>query len=269
MTAVNELVAALAFVVALAAAAYSTWSPCGQSMLSQPNPLAERTRKQRYAVTAVWFVLGALAGGLTLAVGVAVLAAGVDALGLGSTAAAGTAAIIALAGAASDGRVLPWSPPFLRRQVNEDWLPRYRGWLYGVGFGWQIGTGVATYVMTSAVFAMIALGALSASPLAAVGVCVAFALARGVVVFATARLTTFEALAAFHRRFHELGPVVQRTVVGVQVAVAAVAATSAWGAWGLGAVAILAAVVLVTQRRRGLRAPGVVEDELELAPHAS
>ena len=45
---------------------------------------------------------------------------------------------------------LPWH----HRQVNEQWLDHYRPWLYGVGFGWQIGCGLATYIMTASVYLM-------------------------------------------------------------------------------------------------------------------
>ena len=238
----------LAFVLAIAAAAYSTWSPCGQSMLSQLNPVSERARGQRFAVTATWFVVGALAGGATLGAAMLALAFAVEALGVGGAAAAGAAAVIALVGAASDAHALPWSPPFHRRQVNEDWLPHYRGWLYGVGFGWQIGTGVATYIMTAAVFVMIAVGALTASPVVAFAVAIVFALARGVVVLATARFTGFDALATFHRRFHALGPIVRRAVIAVQVAVAIVAAAAVGGWIGLVATAAVAGAALLLSR---------------------
>ena len=43
--------------------------------------------------------------------------------------------------------------PTTRRQVNEDWMGRYRGWVYGVAFGAQLGTGVATIVTSAAVYA--------------------------------------------------------------------------------------------------------------------
>ena len=39
----------LGAVIALAAAARSTWSPCGLSMLSQLTPLGEAGRGQKYA----------------------------------------------------------------------------------------------------------------------------------------------------------------------------------------------------------------------------
>src|SRR5205085_11088620 len=51
-----------------------------------------------------------------------------------------------------DTGLLGIAPPFFLRQVNEDWLGRYRSWLYASGFGWQVGAGVTTYIMTAAVF---------------------------------------------------------------------------------------------------------------------
>ena len=44
------------------------------------------------------------------------------------------------------GRRLPG-----RRQVNEDWLVAYRSWVYGAGFGLQLGAAVATVVNTALV----------------------------------------------------------------------------------------------------------------------
>ena len=65
----NNVLVILAAVVAVAAAVRSTWSPCGQSMLSTITPLAERTRGHRFGVTATWFVVGATVGGVTLGAG--------------------------------------------------------------------------------------------------------------------------------------------------------------------------------------------------------
>jgi hypothetical protein len=247
--------AALAGVVAVAAAAYSTWSPCGQSMLSQLNPVAERSRGQRFRVTATWFVVGSVLGGVTLGAGMLALAAIVDAIGVSATATFGAVAVIALVCAAIDARLLPFAPPFIRRQVNEYWLPRYRGWVYGLGFGWQIGTGVTTYVMTSAVFAMVLVGGLSADPLVAFGAAILFSLVRGVAVFATDRCLTFDALAAFHRRFDAVGIVVRRAVIAALVVVATVAASLAWGWAGVAAVVVatVAATGVQTLRMRASR----------------
>ncbi len=54
--AMNDQLAGLGAVIAIAAAARSTWSPCGLSMLSTITPLAERSRGHRFGVTASWFI---------------------------------------------------------------------------------------------------------------------------------------------------------------------------------------------------------------------
>jgi hypothetical protein len=219
-----EVVVVLGLVVALAAAVRSTWSPCGQSMLSQITPFTDRARGQRYAVTALFFVVGSVVGGATLGVAVALGAALLSAVDLSSDAALAVAAVLALAAAAVDAGVLGPRPPFFRRQVNEDWLPRYRGWLYGAGFGWQVGVGVATYIMTAGVFLTAALAMLTADPLAAFAIAVAFGLVRGLTVFLTAGAHTPAQLQSFHRRFDAWSEPIRRAVVAVQVLVAVVAA---------------------------------------------
>jgi hypothetical protein len=45
--------------------------------------------------------------------------------------------------------------------VNEDWLTLYRDWIYGLGFGFQLGAGVVTIVTTAAIFALLAAAALT------------------------------------------------------------------------------------------------------------
>jgi hypothetical protein len=57
----------------------------------------------------------------------------------------------------------PLHVPGPRRQVNEQWLHRYRGWVYGVGFGAQLGVGIATIVSTSAVYATLGAAVLAGS----------------------------------------------------------------------------------------------------------
>ncbi len=245
--------AVLAFVVVPAAAVYSTWSPCGLSMLSQLTPVAERARGNRFHVTAIWFLLGALAGGATLGAGIAALAALMRVAGISTTFATAGAAAAMLWCAALDAGLLPWTPPFLRRQVNEDWLTSYRSWVYGLGFGWQIGAGLTTYIMTSALFALIVVGALSASPFVGLASGVTFALVRGLAVFASASCTTYNELLALHRRMEHAGPLVQRAVVAVLVVGAAVAATFAFGGLGLVAVGACAGIAA----RPGRRAPSV------------
>lgn len=210
--------------IALAAAARSTWSPCGLSMLSQITPLAEAGRGQRFARTASWFIVGAILGGLTIGGAMAGVAIALSAAGLGQGTAIALIAGCALAGAAVDAHLLGFGPPFLRRQVNAEWLAKYRSWVYGIGFGWQIGVGVTTYVMTAAVALMTVLGALSANPWAALAIGVIFGLARGLAVLLGARVRTAPALYAFHRRFDAWAAPVRQAVIVAQLAVAVAAA---------------------------------------------
>src|SRR5688572_17459460 len=225
----TALLVVLASVVAGAAAIRSTWSPCGLSMLSTITPIGERGRNHRYASTAAWFVLGATLGGATLGLGAAMLAAGVGALDISPDAALGATAVLAGITVASDLNVGSFRLPSPTRQVNESWLDEFRSWVYGGGFGWQIGVGLATYVTTAAVYLMIAMAALAGEPLLAFTLITGFGLARGLAVLLGRRLTTPERLMALHRRLEELLPTAQRGIVLVQAAVLAVAAGAAWG----------------------------------------
>ena len=188
------LLIAVTAVVAIAAAVRSTWSPCGLSMLSSITPVSERGRGHRYGATATWFVAGAVAGGLTLGAAIAVLASAVSALEPNDDG-------IRLIAALTLVLVSTVHLPIHRRQVNEVWLDRYRPWVYGAGFGWQIGVGLATYVKSTGVYALIVLGALTGRPVAALALGTLFGLVRGLAVLLTARVRTPEGLFAFHRRF--------------------------------------------------------------------
>ena len=239
---VSAGIAVLAAVTALAAAARSTWSPCGLSMLSTITPLAEASRGRRFRSTATWFVVGALVGGATLGAGAALAAALIGALDLSGTVLLGLAAAAAALAVACDARLGGLRTPGHIRQVNEDWLERYRSWVYGAGFGWQIGVGLATYIMTAAVYLTVVLAGLTGSPLVALGIGCLFGLARGLAILLGARITTPTALVAFHRRFDAMGEPVRRAVIVVQGGVALSATSAALGAGPL----LPAAVVVVS-----------------------
>ncbi len=259
---VNEVVAGACVAVAVVAAIRSTWSPCGQSMLSSITPMSERARNQRWGITAAWFVTGGIAGGLTLGALAALLAAGVAALGISTTVAAALGAACAVVAASLDLGAFGLAPPWLRRQVNEIWLGTYRGWLYGVGFGWQIGVGVTTYIMTAAVFLTVVLAALTADPIVACAIATLFGTLRGLGVLLARRIDTPAQLSAFHRRFHELGPATRAAAVAVQLVVAVALAWSAGGVvvgLAVAAVAGVAVIVLTMRRRSGSAAGDLAE----------
>jgi hypothetical protein len=248
----------MAAVVAVAAAVRSTWSPCGLSMLSSITPFSERGKGHSYPATAAWFVVGATVGGATLGLAMAGLALGVGSLGLSDTTTGSLALLAVLVAAGSDSGVAGVHLPVHRRQVNERWLDRYRPWVYGAGFGGQIGCGLATYITTAAVYLMIVLGVLTGLPWVALAVGTGFGCLRGMAVLLTRHLNDPAALRAFHRRFFRVGPVVDRVVVGVEVGSAAVIAL-----WlhtpsvvlVVGTAAVATVVTVVVSARQGRTAP--------------
>src|SRR4051812_3316689 len=97
-------------------------------MLGSINPLGERARGTRWGVTASWFGVASVLAGA--AAGLALGAIGSVAFGsvAASTRLVAFAAVV-LAGTAFDLRVGGLRLPSIRRQVSEDWLGRYRGWV--------------------------------------------------------------------------------------------------------------------------------------------
>jgi hypothetical protein len=233
------LIAALAGVVAIAAAIRSTWSPCGQSMLSTITPIGEAGRGNRFGRTAAWFILGATLGGAALGLGAAVLAATIRVADLSTDAALVIGGLLAIAAAVADAGLFGIRIPYHRRQVNELWLDDYRPWVYGGGFGFQIGLGFATYIMTSALVLLVALAALTGNPLVALALGTLFGFARGLGVLPGARLTTPAKLVEFHRRFDARSAASRQLVIVVEYVVAVVAV----GAVGGLVPAVVAAVV--------------------------
>ncbi len=258
----------LALLVASAAAVRSTWSPCGLSMLSTITPLAERAKGHRYAVTCTWFVVGAVVGGLALGTAVAVSAAVVDAVAWTPATGAAVGLAASLIALASDTGLVGVRVPVHYRQVNERWLDAYRPWVYGAGFGFQIGSGVATYITTAAVYLVVVLGALTGDPLVALAVGGAFGLVRGLAVTLTRRVTTPTGLLAFHREFGALLPWAERAVLATTGLSVIVLATALPGAAPAAvAVVIVAAVAARGVVRAGRRATTSSNDGPPAADH--
>lgn len=232
--------------VALGAGTRSAWSPCGLSMLTSINPISERGRQHRYGVTSAWFITGAVLGGMTLGLATAVLAQGVKAAGIGLNVRFMLGASLALLTLLLDLGLLGVKLPVIRRQVNERWLDEFRGWFYGVGFGWQIGVGVATYVMTAAVGLLVILAALTAQPGTAMAICVLFGLIRGSWVLLTARVRTPEGLRQMLSRLDQLEEPVRRVVLVLELGAGTLLAAGVAG-W-MSAVMLGAGLVLLAQQ---------------------
>ena len=167
-------------------------------MLASITPLGERGRRQRWGVTVAFLLAGATLAGA--AVG-GVLAATGTALPVSSAVRLAVLGAVVAVGLALDlsGRL-----PTHLRQVDERHLHRFRGWVYGLGFGVQLGTGLATVITTSTVYTMLAAALLAPSVAWGAAIVAAFGAVRGVTPLLSARVDSPRALARFHRRFHAL-----------------------------------------------------------------
>lgn len=224
-------------------------------MLSTITPLGEQGRGNRFRTTAIWFVLGATLGGLTLGLAAALLAAVVGAIGISTSTALAIGALLAIASGMSDAQLFAIRVPYHRRQVNELWLDDYRAWVYGGGFGFQIGIGFATYIMTSALVLLVALAALTGEPVVALGIGALFGFVRGLGVLPGARLTTPAKLAAFHTKFGARSALSRRLVIGTQLVVAFVAVAATSGLVAATVVALAVVVLFVVGTRHPVARP--------------
>ncbi len=239
--------------VAVVAALRGMWSPCGLSMISSITPMAERAKGHRFGVTATWFTLGGLAGGTTLGAGMAAGAWLVSASGLGATATVTVFSALALVTVASDLKPFGFSLPIHPRQVNETWLQRLRPWAYASGFGWQIGSGFATYIMTGAVYLTVAAGVLSADPLLAFGLGIVFGTLRGLCVFVAVRADGPAELRRLHATIDRLAAVSLDAAIAGQI-LALVALAVIGGRLPVLVVAVAATIGSITVRLHRNRA---------------
>lgn len=190
-------------------------------MLASIVPLGERARNRRWGVTAAAYLVASLVAGATWGALLGLFGGSVPGFReLGPGWVVGLAVGVCLTGAAIDLGIGGLRLPTVRRQVNEDWLGRYRGWVCGVGFGFQLGLGVVTIVTSATVYVILLLAFLSGSSLAGGALGAAFGLVRAMPLLTMRRAITPAALSRAHRRMQSWAPHVQHAAVGVQWAVA-------------------------------------------------
>lgn len=163
-------------------------------MLSSITPLGQRGRGGSWGRTVLSFWVGAVLVGAVVfgIVGGLGELAGLDELGLWvALIALALAALLDLAGV----RVL--GP---HRQVDENWLGRYRDWVVGLGYGGQLGAGFITYVTTYGTWALFALAAIS-GPVLGVALGAAFGVGRSLLLMRTRRVGSPGHLAEMMQRF--------------------------------------------------------------------
>ena len=164
-------------------------------MLTSISPLGERARGNSFGLTAAAYAAGSLLGGT--AIGAALGTAGSPLVGaFDGWVPFAVLALAAVLGALLDGA---GRLPTLRRQVDERWLDTYRGWVYGFGFGVQLGLGVVTIVTASATYVALLAAFLTGSPVAGAIVGATFGVARALPLLVTARVRTPSDLGRIHR----------------------------------------------------------------------
>jgi hypothetical protein len=165
-------------------------------MLASITPLGERSRGFSWGLTASAFAAGAVGAG-------AVAGAAGGAIGslLPDGAWRSVAALAVLTAAVCfDATPLRRRLPSTRRQVNEDWMTRYRGWVYGIAFGAQLGTGVATVVTSAAVYAAAVGAVLCGTVASGLAVGAALGVTRALSLLPARGVQDASGLLRLHRR---------------------------------------------------------------------
>ena len=165
-------------------------------MLTSISPLGERARGNRWWLTLGWMTAGTVLGG-------AALGAPLGKLGQilpGTADAEWRLVAMALAGMAAaawdlTGRRFP-----VRRQVNEDWLSTFRPWVYGLGYGLQLGAAVPTVVNTALVPMLMLAALLTGDTTNGLAIGAVFGTVRGLAVTMSHRVRTPDDLRRLHRR---------------------------------------------------------------------
>ena len=186
-------------------------------MLSSIHPLGERTRGNRWSVTAAYYVAGSTVGGAGLGGLLGIIGAGAasvwnpaDSVVIGMV-----IAVLALSALLDLTRV---RVPSLDRQVDETWMNRYRSWVYGGGFGFQLGTGVMTFVKTASIYALWILVVLGGSPVGGLVVGAWFGLVRAAALLTVGGVHDPATLRSYFRRMADLGPAAHAVAVAGPIA---------------------------------------------------
>lgn len=163
-------------------------------MLSSITPLGQRGRGMSWTRSVIGFWGGAL-----LAAGAVFSIAGAvgEIAGLGRIEPWLSLAVVVLAAGLDLAGVRPPGP---HRQVDEDWLGRYRDWVTGFGFGAQLGLGFMTIVPSWGYWAILLVAAAAGLP-AALLIGIGFGVGRSLLLIAARRVGSPSALAEMMRRF--------------------------------------------------------------------
>ena len=166
-------------------------------MLSSITPLGERGRSNRWFVTVVAYIAASAFGGALLG-GVLGASRIVAPTGARCRARGARGRRARRAHRRALGHAFPL--PTNHRQVNERWLDEYRGWVYGLGYGFQLGLGVVTIVTSAATYLTFVAAFLCHSVLGGLAIGLTFGLVRALPVLLTAPVRSPAALRGLLRR---------------------------------------------------------------------
>ena len=201
-------------------------------MLSSIHPFGERSRNNRFVSTAAAHIVGSTLGGAVLGL----LASTIGALLLVAIPLPTTARVALVVAAAAGATALEATKrerllPTRTRQVNENWIQNYRGWVYGGGWGAELGFGISTIITTTLIHLLVVTMVLLGDVVTGTLLGALFGALRGATVLAAARVDSPDRLRAFHGTLDRLRDR-SRTV-----AVASLALATAVGALGLAGLA--------------------------------
>lgn len=193
-------------------------------MLGSITPLGERGRGSRWWLTVSFYLVGsivsgAIAGALLGWIGSAFdVSVEVKLLVLG---------VAALIGLAFDLGIGGLRLPTTHRQVEEEWRTSYRGWVWGLAFGFQLALGVVTVVTTSTVYLTWLAALLGGTVSGGLAIGVTFGLARALPILSVARVRSPGQVLGVDATLRRLAAPARRLTVAAGGAVAAVAVAGA------------------------------------------
>jgi len=193
-------------------------------MLGSITPLGERGRGSRWWLTVSAYLVGSVVGGAVAGGVLGWIGSGID-LGLGSRLL--TLGVATLVGIGFDLHLGGLRLPTVHRQVEESWRTRYRGWVWGLAFGFQLALGVVTVVTSSTVYLTWLASLLSGSVRWGIAIGVTFGLVRAAPILGVARVRMPAQLPGVDATLRRLAVPAQRLTLATGGTVAALALAGA------------------------------------------
>ena len=193
-------------------------------MLGSITPLGERGRGSRWWLTVSAYLVGSVAGGALLG---GLLGAIGRVIAWTTPTRLAVLGVALLVGISLDLGLAGLRLPTVHRQVDEEMRRDYRGWVWGVVFGFQLSLGIVTIVTTSAVYVTWIAALLSGSSAAGIAIGVTFGLARALPVFAVAGVRTPRQLLGVDTTVRRLAVPARRVAYAASGAIAAIAMAGA------------------------------------------